>query len=299
MSIIDEYISQHYSERLSLDVTEEDITWQLQGSHSDYVNTRILFTREKLTAVMEAMLSGLDSDEATLARCRQVLTLWIAGLDTLSKEAEQPDWLPRVHPHSSGQCDLLLKGNPAALTEADEETYLRVTGQQDLPVHRRITQATFSNTVRYWHRFETWLAEQLQDITQHCYRKLCRFVANATTEPRLLHEYRGEYGSLRLFVGPQNIDEIDILEFNPEYIVSWVDKVADGVFTPVCFAVNVHYKNGILLESFTWDSEVDNINRLTSSDYGEAMSQAISWVREQFEQPVIDQPVPQQPRLAA
>ncbi|EAA8046860.1 hypothetical protein FNY09_24725 [Salmonella enterica] len=299
MSIIDEYISQHYSERLSLDVTEEDITWQLRGSHSDYVNTRILFTREKLMAVMEAMLSGLDSDEATLARCRQVLTLWIAGLDTLSKEAEQLDWLPRVHPHSSGQCDLLLKGNPAALTEADEETYLRVTGQQDLPVHRRIPQATFSKTVRYWHRFETWLAEQLQDITQHCYRKLCRFVANATTEPRLLHEYRGEYGSLRLFVGPQNIDEIDILEFNPEYIVSWVDKVADGVFTPVCFAVNVHYKNGILLECFTWDSEVDNINRLTSSDYGEAMSQAISWVREQFEQPVIDQPVPQQPRLAA
>ncbi|EIS1622173.1 hypothetical protein L2C17_004708 [Salmonella enterica subsp. enterica serovar Sandiego] len=299
MSIIDEYISQHYSGRLSLDVTEEDITWQLRGSHSDYVNSRILFTREKLLAVMEAMLSGLDCDEATLARCRQVLTLWIAGLDTLSKEAEQPDWLPRVHPHSSGQCDLLLKGNPTALTEADEETYLRVTGQQDLPVHRRIPQATFSKTVRYWHRFETWLAEQLQDITQHCYRKLCRFVANATTEPRLLHEYRGEYGSLRLFVGPQNIDEIDILEFNPEYIVSWVDKVADGVFIPVCFAVNVHYKNGILLESFTWDSEVDNINRLTSSDYGEAISQAINWVREQFEQPVIDQPVPQQPRLAA
>ncbi|EGN2452266.1 hypothetical protein IIF46_004523 [Salmonella enterica] len=54
-----------------------------------------------------------------------------------------------------------------------------------------------------------------------------------------------------------------------------------------------------MLESFTWDSEVDNINRMTSSDYGEAMSQVISWVREQFEQPVIDQPVPQQPRLAA
>lgn len=299
MSIIDEYISQHYSERLSLDVTEEDIIWQLRGSHSDYVNTRILFTQEKLMAVMEAMLSGLDSDDATLARCRQVLTLWIAGLDTLSKEAEQPDWLPRVHPHSSGQCDLLLKGNPAALTEADEETYLRVTGQQDLPAHRRIPQATFSNTLRYWHRFETWLAQQLHDITQHCYRKLYRFVANSTTEPRLLHEYRGEYGSLRLFVGPQDIDEIDILEFNPEYIESWVDKVADGVFTPVCFAVNVHYKNGILLESFTWNSEVDNIHRLTSCDYGEAMSQAISWVREQFEQPVIDQPVPQQSRLAA
>ncbi|EBX1374582.1 hypothetical protein DQ824_24955 [Salmonella enterica subsp. enterica serovar Newport] len=299
MSIIDEYISQHFSERLCLDVTEEDITWQLRGSRSDYVNTRIQFDREKLMVVMDVMLSGLDSDETTLARCRQVLTLWIAGLDMLSKEAEQPDWLPRVHPHSSGQCDLLLKGNPAALTEADEETYLRVTGQQDLPAHRRIPQATFSKTVRYWHRFESWLAQQLQDITQHCYQKLKCFVANCTTEPRQLREFRGEYGSLRLFVGPQDIDEIDILEFNPEYIVSWVDKVADGLFTPVCFVVNVYYKNGILLESFTWDSEVDNISRMTSCDYGEAMSQAISWVREQFEQPVIDQPVPQQPRLAA
>ncbi|EBY3856913.1 hypothetical protein D4G16_02930 [Salmonella enterica subsp. enterica serovar Typhi] len=299
MSIIDEYISQHFSERLCLDVTEEDITWQLRGSRSDYVNTRIQFDREKLMAVMDVMLSGLDSDETTLARCRQVLTLWIAGLDMLSKEAEQPDWLPRVHPHSSGQCDLLLKGNPAALTEADEETYLRVTGQQDLPAHRRIPQVIFSKTVRYWHRFESWLAQQLQDITQHCYQKLKCFVANCTTEPRQLREFRGEYGSLRLFVGPQDIDEIDILEFNPEYIVSWVDKVADGLFTPVCFVVNVYYKNGILLESFTWDSEVDNINRMTSSDYGEAMSQAISWVREQFEQLVIDQPVPQQPRLAA
>ncbi|EEC5652669.1 hypothetical protein G5E78_004658 [Salmonella enterica] len=299
MSIIDEYISQHFSERLCLDVTEEDITWQLRGSRSDYVNTRIQFDREKLMVVMDVMLSGLDSNETTLARCRQVLTLWIAGLDMLSKEAEQPDWLPRVHPHSSGQCDLLLKGNPAALTEADEETYLRVTGQQDLPAHRRIPQATFSKTVRYWHRFESWLAQQLQDITQHCYQKLKCFVANCTTEPRQLREFRGEYGSLRLFVGPQDIDEIDILEFNPEYIVSWVDKVADGLFTPVCFVVNVYYKNGILLESFTWDSEVDNINRMTSSDYGEAMSQAISWVREQFEQPVIDQTVPQQSRLAA
>lgn len=70
-------------------------------------------------------------------------------------------------------------------------------------------------------------------------------------------------------------------------------------FTPVCFVVNVHYRNGALLESFPWDSEVDDINRLTSKDYGEAMSQAINWIREQTEQPAIDQPVPQQPRLAA
>lgn len=300
MSIIDEYISQHFSERLNLDVTEDNITWQLRGSQSDYVNSRILFTRERLMAVMEVMLSGLDSDEATLARCRQVLTLWIAGLDTLSKEAEQPDWLPRVHPHSSGRYDQLLNGDITALIDADEEEYLRVTGQEDLPAHRRIPQVTFSNTVRYWHRFESWLAQQLQEVTQHCYRRLCRFVANCTIEPRQIRQYRGEFGSLRLYVGQQDIDEIDVLEFNPEYIVSWVDKVADGLFTPVSFVVNVHYKNGALLESFPWDTEVDDINRLTSKDYGEAMSQAVNWIREQTTgEPVIDQPVPAQPQLAA
>lgn len=84
---IDEYINQHLSERLFLDVTEEDIIWQFRGSRSDYVNTRIQFDREKLRAVMDVMLSSLDSDELTLVRCRQVLKLWIAGLDMLLKEA--------------------------------------------------------------------------------------------------------------------------------------------------------------------------------------------------------------------
>lgn len=253
MSIIDEYISQQISERLKLDIDDDNITWQLGGHASDYVNTRILFTREKLMSVMEVMLSGLNSDEATLSRCRQILTLWIAGLDTLSKEAEEPDWLPRVHPGSSGRYDQLLSGNTTALIDADEEEYLRVTGQLDSPEHRRIPQATFNNTVRYWHRFESWLAQALRDVTQYCYRRLRCFVENCTTEPRKIRHYRGELGSLRLYVGQQNIDEIDVLEFNPEYIVSWVDKVADGLFTPVCFVVNVHYKNGALLESFPWD----------------------------------------------
>lgn len=76
--------------------------------------------------------------------------------------------------------------------------------------------------------------------------------------PRQLREFRGEYGSLRLFGGPQDHNEIDIVEFNPEYIMFWGDNVADGLFTPVCFVVDVYYKNGILLESFIWESEVDN-----------------------------------------
>lgn len=299
MHIIDEYISQHFSERLSLNVTDDDISWQLRGRQSDYVNSRIVFTREKLMAVMDVMLSGLDSDEATLARCRQVLTLWIVGLDTLAREAEQPDWLPRVHPLSSGQYDQLLHGEISVLIEASEDDYLRVTEQQDLPAHRRIPQTTFSNTVRYWHRFEQWLAQQLQAVTQNCYRRLRQFVANCTIEPRQIRQYLGTYGALRLYVGPQDIDEIDVLEFNPDYIVSWVDKVADSLFTPVCFVVNVHYKNDNVIETFRWDCEVDDINKLTRKDFGEATDQAIAWIRDQFDQPAIDQPVPRPQRLAA
>lgn len=93
MSIIDEYISQQFSERLCLDVTEEDITWQLRRSRSDYVNTRIQFDREKLMAVMDVMLSGLDSDETTLARCRQVLTLWIFSFKPLLLTCTLKEWL--------------------------------------------------------------------------------------------------------------------------------------------------------------------------------------------------------------
>ncbi|EHW6438282.1 hypothetical protein K2012_004311 [Salmonella enterica] len=37
-----------------------------------------------MLAVMETMLGSLESDEVTVTRCRQVLTLWITGLDALA-----------------------------------------------------------------------------------------------------------------------------------------------------------------------------------------------------------------------
>ncbi|EDL3493867.1 hypothetical protein CRW82_25085, partial [Salmonella enterica subsp. enterica serovar Newport] len=239
-------------------------------------------------------------DEATVTRCRQVLTLWITGLDTLARERNSAEILPRVHPHSSGQADQLLSGDIRPLQQCSEEDYLRLTGQTDLPENQRIPQKTFNATEKYWQRFEAWLGRQLRETTEHCFRQLSRFVENCNFEPRILRRYKGEYGDIRVDVMPQDIGEIDVMEFDPDYIISWVDKVADGVFTPLQFVANVYYRNGVQMASFRGDSEVEDIDHVTAKDYGDVVEQAIEWVREQFDEPEkIDRPVAQLPRLAA
>ncbi|ECF1925702.1 hypothetical protein E1L25_27740, partial [Salmonella enterica subsp. enterica serovar Newport] len=239
-------------------------------------------------------------DEATVTRCRQVLTLWITGLDTLARERNSAEILPRVHPHSSGQADQLLSGDIRPLQQCSEEDYLRLTGQTDLTENQRIPQKTFNATEKYWQRFEAWLGRQLRETTEHCFRQLSRFVENCNFEPRQLREYRGEYGVVKVGVMPQDIGEIDVMEFDPDYIISWVDKVADGVFTPLQFVANVYYRNGVQMASFRGDTEVEDIDHLTAKDYGDVVGLAVEWVREQFDEPaVVDRPVVQLPRLAA
>ncbi|EBK2664802.1 hypothetical protein AHS67_19990 [Salmonella enterica subsp. enterica serovar Enteritidis] len=298
--IYDWYIQQHMQAATGLELDDEDFTWQFRGVASDHVNTYMLFEHEKLLVAMETMLDSLESDEATVTRCRQVLTLWITGLDTLARERNSAQILPRVHPHSSGQADQLLSGDIRPLQQCSEEDYLRLTGQTDLPENQRIPQKTFNATEKYWQRFEAWLGRQLRETTEHCFRQLSRFVENCNFEPRILRRYKGEYGDIRVDVMPQDIGEIDVMEFDPDYIISWVDKVADGVFTPLQFVANVYYRNGVLMASFRGDTEVEDIDHLTAKDYGDVVGQAVEWVREQFDEPAaIDRPVAQLPRLAA
>ncbi|AXC67061.1 hypothetical protein FNI16_22080 [Salmonella enterica subsp. diarizonae] len=298
--IYDWYIQQHMQAATGLELDDEDFTWQFRGVASDHVNTYMLFEHEKLLVAMETMLDSLESDEATVTRCRQVLTLWITGLDTLARERNSAEILPRVHPHSSGQADQLLSGDIRPLQQCSEEDYLRLTGQTDLPENQRIPQKTFNATEKYWQRFEAWLGRQLRETTEHCFRQLSRFVENCNFEPRILRRYKGEYGDIRVDVMPQDIGEIDVMEFDPDYIISWVDKVADGVFTPLQFVANVYYRNGVQMASFRGDTEVDNISHMTAKDYGDVVGQAVEWVREQFDEPAsASQPVVQLPRLAA
>ncbi|EDI0467653.1 hypothetical protein CC761_25150, partial [Salmonella enterica subsp. enterica serovar Newport] len=135
---------------------------------------------------------------------------------------------------------------------------------------------------------------------EHCFRQLSRFVENCNFVPRILRRYKGEYGDIRVDVMPQDIGEIDVMEFDPDYIISWVDKVADGVFTPLQFVANVYYRNGIQMASFRGDTEVEDIDHLTAKDYGDVVGQAVEWVREQFDEPAsASQPVVQLSRLAA
>ncbi|ECG8632844.1 TPA: hypothetical protein JFV33_004800 [Salmonella enterica] len=298
--IYDWYIQQHMQAATGLELDDEDFTWQFRGVASDHVNTYMLFEHEKLLVAMETMLDSLESDEATVTRCRQVLTLWITGLDTLARERNSAEILPRVHPHSSGQADQLLSGDIRPLQQCSEEDYLRLTGQTDLPENQRIPQKTFNATEKYWQRFEAWLGRQLRETTEHCFRQLSRFVENCNFEPRILRRYKGEYGDIRVDVMPQDIGEIDVMEFDPDYIISWVDKVADGVFTPLQFVANVYYRNGIQMASFRGDIEVEDLSHLTAKDYGDVVGQAVEWVREQFDEPAsASRPVAQLPRLAA
>ncbi|EGG8414407.1 hypothetical protein HHY55_002203 [Salmonella enterica] len=298
--IYDWYIQQHMQAATGLELDDEDFTWQFRGVASDHVNTYMLFEHEKLLVAMETMLDSLESDEATVTRCRQVLTLWITGLDTLARERNSAEILPRVHPHSSGQADQLLSGDIRPLQQCSEEDYLRLTGQTDLPENQRIPQKTFNATEKYWQRFEAWLGRQLRETTEHCFRQLSRFVENCNFEPRILRRYKGEYGDIRVDVMPQDIGEIDVMEFDPDYIISWVDKVADGVFTPLQFVANVYYRNGIQMASFRGDIEVEDLSHLTAKDYGDVVGLAVEWVREQFDEPAsASRPVAQLPRLAA
>ncbi|EEL2954569.1 hypothetical protein G9529_004696 [Salmonella enterica] len=298
--IYDWYIQQHMQAATGLELDDEDFTWQFRGVASDHVNTYMLFEHEKLLVAMETMLDSLESDEATVTRCRQVLTLWITGLDTLARERNSAEILPRVHPHSSGQADQLLSGDIRPLQQCSEEDYLRLTGQTDLPENQRIPQKTFNATEKYWQRFEAWLGRQLRETTEHCFRQLSRFVENCNFEPWQFREYKGEYGTIRVDVMPQDIGEIDVMEFDPDYIISWVDKVADGVFTPLQFVANVYYRNGIQMASFRGDIEVEDLSHLTAKDYGDVVGQAVEWVREQFDEPAsASRPVAQLPRLAA
>ncbi|ECW0088195.1 TPA: hypothetical protein ACGT9I_004110 [Salmonella enterica] len=56
----------------------------------------------------------------------------------------------------------------------------------------------------------------------------------------------------------------DVVEFDPDYILSESYKVADGVFMPEQFVTNVYNRNDVQMASFRGDTKVENINLLTA-----------------------------------
>ncbi|AIA69930.1 conserved hypothetical protein [Pectobacterium atrosepticum SCRI1043] len=285
MCIIHEYIQQAYQRTLGYAPDYDDICWQLdENVGHTYVNTQMLFENEQLTAVMETMLERLDTDDAKRERSRKVLTLWINATNWLANELEHGYMhLPRVHPQISGRTDQLLRADIMPLYELDESVFREASGQGDSVPDEYVTLAQFRQSERYWFRFMDHLERSLRDVSHQCAETLTQFVSNCTFEARRIRRWCGNTGDIRLYMAPQPIDEIDIMEFEDDFLTQHVDAIAAGIYVPVTFRADIHYRNGAVMKSFTGDTEVNDPERPNTSDYYEVMVDAIGWIREESE----------------
>ncbi|KML70051.1 hypothetical protein [Pectobacterium peruviense] len=285
MCIIHEYIQQAYQRELGYAPDYDEICWQLdENVGHTYVNTQMLFENEQLTAVMETMLERLDTDDAKRERSRKVLTLWINATNWLANELEHGHmYLPRVHSQISGRTDQLLRTDIMPLYELDEAVFREASGQGDSVPDEYVTLAQFRQSERYWFRFMDHLERSLRDVSHQCAETLTQFVSNCTFEARRIRRWCGNTGDIRLYMAPQPIDEIDIMEFEDDFLTQHVDAIAAGIYVPVTFRADIHYRNGAVMKSFTGDTEVNDPERPNTSDYYEVMVDAIGWIREELE----------------
>lgn len=284
MCIIHEYIQQAYQRAIGYAPDYEVIYWRLdvQSDHT-YVNTQMLFETDQLTAVMETMLDRLDIDEVKRERSRRVLTLWIHATNWLANQGADDGYmyLPRVHPQISGRTDQLLRADIMPLYELDERVFRDASGQRDSAPDEYITLAQFRQSERYWFRFMDHLERSLRDVSHQCVDTLTQFVSACTFEARQIRHWRSGNGEIQLYMSPQPIDEIDIMEFEEDFLTEYVDAVAAGIYVPVIFRADIHYRNGAVMASFTGDAEVNEPEHPNASDYCAVVDDAIEWIREE------------------
>lgn len=282
MFIFHEYIQQCYQAATGYAPDYDDIYWQLT-EETPYVNTRTLYRKAELTGVMGHMLAGLDTTDGTVERCRHILGCWIDATDWLASQTGYVDHVPRVHPQISGRTDQLLRPDILPLYELDGETFREATGQQEVPADRYITPAQFRQSERYWFRFMDWFERALRDVSHRCCGVLTKFVARCPQEETQIRRWQGEYGELRLTLCPTDIDDIDIMEFEDGFLTEYVEGVAAGLFVPVTFRADVHYRNGVRLASFTSDTEVNEPEHPGAADFCDVVNDAIEWIRQEVE----------------
>ncbi|MFP9228236.1 hypothetical protein [Pectobacterium cacticida] len=287
MCIIHEYIQQAYQRALGYAPDYDDICWQLDvDAGITYVNTQTLFENEQLTAVMETLLERLDTDDAKCERSRKVLTLWINATNWLANGNGVDHgylYLPRVHPQISGRTDQLLRADIMPLYELDEAAFREASGQRDSIPEEYITLAQFRQSERYWFRFMDHLERSLRDVSHQCAETLTQFVSNCTFEARRIRRWCGDVGEIRLYMAPQPIDDIDIMEFEDDFLTPYVNTVAAGIYVPVIFRADIVYRNGVVMASFTGDAEVNEPDHPNASDYYAVVDDAIEWIREESE----------------
>ncbi len=279
MCIIHEYIQHAYRAALAFSPDYDDIYWRLDEDSNPYVNTRILFRKEILSEIMEHMLSGLNSEETAITRSRNILKLWIHATDWLATQTEYVDHIPRVHPQVSGRTDQLLRADILPLYELDDETFREATGQTDIPQCDVMTLEQFRKSERYWIHFMDWLERAVRDTSDRCCRQLTKFVSRCSFEERQLRSWKSAFGEIRLHMSSQAIEDIDIMEFDDDYLTGYIDSVANGVFVPVIFNVSVHYRSGAAVARFSGDADVNDLEHPNAADYSSVVDDAIEWIR--------------------
>ncbi|WP_024914126.1 hypothetical protein [Chania multitudinisentens] len=284
LSLIDFYIAHRFS-ALGLELDSEEIDWSFSDSLRDYVNTRILFRAPRLLSVLARLLETLAEKPGNQEKCRKsdrYLRLWISGFDALYQQEQNAACLPFTHPASSGRFDMLMQPEPQALLSLDEEVYLKATGQHRLPPAEQLSLEAFAATVPYWTRFMDYLAKQMADICQACFVRLSDFRLKSHVGSDWVRTFTVPLGRIEVICHSQALGDLDVDEFDPDYLALYVDQVADGLFTPVMLEARVVFNNGVILKTFTADMEVDNVQAIVSRDYGDVVRDAIVWVREQF-----------------
>lgn len=210
--------------------------------------------------------------------------MWINATNWLANEVDDGYMhLPRVHPQISGRTDQLLRADIMPLYELDEETFREASGQSNNAPEEYITLAQFRQSERFWFRFMDYLERSLRDVSHQCVETLTQFVSNCTFEERQIRRWCGNAGEIRLYMSPQCIDEIDIMEFDDDFLTQYVDGVAAGIYVPATFRADVHYRNGAVMINFTGDAEVNEPEHPNASDYCAVVDDAIEWIREGLE----------------
>lgn len=279
------YIQRQLTKTLGLDVSAEEVFYQVGDRESDYVNTDMVLNRDRLLSVMQFMLDEVALNPALREKCRQaerILTLWIRGLDALATVSEDMAILPRTISECSGRVDRLLPGDPQALLALPGEAFLRLTAQCHLMSGEQFPREQLEATLPYWTRFMAWTARELYQAEDRCLVQLGRLFRRLSFEPRRVRCFNLLFGRIELHMLARDIDECEYLyAYDDASLEDYLEEIMAGNLTPVRFEVRVIYRNESELNVFTRDTDVTDLEHPHVSDWQDVVSEALDWIRQE------------------
>lgn len=279
------YIQRQLSKTLGLDVNAEEVFYQVDDRESDYVNTDMVLTRDRLLSVMQFMLDEVALNPDLREKCRQaerILTLWIRGLDALAEASYDMSILPRTISECSGRVDRLLQGDPVALLALPDEAFLRLTAQCHLMSGEQFPREQLEAALPYWTRFMAWVARELYQTQDRCLVQLGRLFRQLNVEPRKVRIFNLSFGRIELHMSGRDIDECEYLyAYDDASLEDYLEEIMAGNLTPVRFEVRVIYRNDSELSVFTRDTDVIDLEHPHVSDWQDVVSEALDWIRQE------------------